>query len=199
VVTGREIVVGVVTRTGSAVAIALGGLAGAPEFAARREFALLPAAMNAQPYHAAAGLELAAAEAMIRAVERSAEEAAAAGLRALPGLSGAAGLPAAAGPGAAAAGPGAVCIAVAVKAVSLPAGVADIMRSHAWMHAAEGVLYREAVLGAARRCGYQAHAVDLSSLPAADQLLGPLGRAAGRPWRRIEKDAARAALTLLPG
>jgi hypothetical protein len=106
-------------------------------------------------------------------------------------------LPATALPGAEPAGRPAVRIAVAVKAVSLPAGVADIMRSHAWMHAAEGVLYREAVLSAARHCGYQAHAVDLSSLPTADQFLGALGRAAGRPWRRIEKDAARTALTLL--
>ena len=71
------------------------------------------------------------------------------------------------------------------------------MRSHAWMHAAEGVLYREAVLGAARRCGWAAYAADMSLLPAAEQLLGPIGRAAGRPWRRIEKDAARAAMTLL--
>jgi hypothetical protein len=59
------------------------------------------------------------------------------------------------------------------------------------------VLYREAVLGAARRCGLAAHAADMSLLPAAEQLLGVIGPAAGRPWRRIEKDAARAALTRL--
>jgi hypothetical protein len=39
--------------------------------------------------------------------------------------------------------------------------------------------------------------VELSSLPAAEQHLSEIGRAAGRPWRRIEKDAARAAITLL--
>jgi hypothetical protein len=37
----------------------------------------------------------------------------------------------------------------------------------------------------------------MSVLPAAEHLLGTIGRAAGRPWRRIEKDAARAAMTLM--
>jgi hypothetical protein len=67
------------------------------------------------------------------------------------------------------------------------------------MHAAEGMLYREAVLEAARRCGWAAHAVDQSALPAAALELGAIGRVAGRPWRKIEKDATRAAITLLPG
>jgi len=84
-----------------------------------------------------------------------------------------------------------------VKAVSVPGSVATVLRSHAWMHAAEGVLYRDAVLAAARRCGLRAHAVDAATLPEADDILRDLGRDAGRPWRRIEKDAARAALTLL--
>jgi hypothetical protein len=65
------------------------------------------------------------------------------------------------------------------------------------MHAAEGMLYRQAVLAAASACGWTARAVEQSALPAAEQALDVLGRAAGRPWRRIEKDAARAALTLL--
>jgi len=81
---------------------------------------------------------------------------------------------------------------------SLPGSVADVLRSHAWMHAAEGVLYREAVLAAARRNGWPAHAVEESGLPDAGAALAALGAAAGRPWRRYEKDAARAALTLLP-
>jgi hypothetical protein len=179
-VTGGGIVVGVVTRTGSAVAVVLGGVADAPEFVARQEFDLMPAAQPAQPYHAAAGLELSAAEEMIAQVERSAEDAAVAGLRAMAGSL-----------------PAVLRVAVTVKTVSLPGSLAGIMRSHAWMHAAEGVLYREAVLGAARRCGFQAHAVDMAVVPAAEQLLAPIGRAAGRPWRRIEKDAARAALTLM--
>jgi hypothetical protein len=34
---------------------------------------------------------------------------------------------------------------------------------------------------------------------AGEQVLAALGGAAGRPWRRYEKDAARAALSLLGG
>ena len=103
-------VIGVVTKTGSAAAVALGGSAAAPRFLARHEIGLVPPGLPAQPYHAAAGR----------------------------------------------------------------------------------------LLAAASECGWPAHAVDQSALPSAEPVLADLGRAAGRPWRRIEKDAARAALTLLP-
>ena len=88
-------------------------------------------------------------------------------------------------------------MAVVVKPVSVPGDLAGILRLHAWMHAAEGVLYRQAVLAAATACGWTARAVEQSALPAAEQAVNALRQAAGRPWRRIEKDAARAALTLL--
>jgi len=177
-----EIVIGVVARTGSAVAVAVGGPAAAPRFLARREIGLVPSGLTAQPYHAAADMDLAAAGELIARVESAAESAAAAGLRAL----------ADAVPG------GAVrTMAVVAKAVAVPGDLAGILRSHAWMHAAEGVLYRQAVLAAATECGWTARAVEQSALPAAEQALGALGRAAGRPWRRLEKDAARAALAQL--
>jgi hypothetical protein len=88
-------------------------------------------------------------------------------------------------------------VAVVVKAVSMPGDLAAILRSHAWMHAAEGLLYRQAVLAAATGYGWTAQAVGQSALPAAEQALTAVGQAAGRPWRRYEKDATRAALTLL--
>jgi hypothetical protein len=66
------------------------------------------------------------------------------------------------------------------------------------MHAAEGVLYRRAVLAAATECGWTAYAIEQSALPAAEQAVNALGQVAGRPWRRVEKDATRAALALLP-
>jgi hypothetical protein len=176
------IVIGVVARTGSAVAVALSGTAAAPRFAGRREIELVPPGLVAQPYHAAPGLDLAAAGRLIARVESAAEEAAAAGLRAL----------------AATCPPGPVgAVAVVVKAVSVPGDLAGILRSHAWMHAAEGVLYRQAVLAGAAGCGWVTHAVEQSALPAAEQVVNALGPVAGRPWRRPEKDAARAALALL--
>jgi hypothetical protein len=137
-VAGDAIVIGVVTRTGSAVAVALSGSADAPRFLARREIGLMSPSLPAQPYHAAASLDLAAAGWMIGQAGHAAEDAAAAGLRAVADM-----LPA-----------GAICaVAVAVKAVSVPDSLADVLRSHAWMHAAEGIFYREAVLAAAQRYG----------------------------------------------
>jgi len=55
-VAGGAIVIGVVTRTGSAVAVALSGAADAPRFRGRRQIGLIPPDLPAQPYHAAAGL-----------------------------------------------------------------------------------------------------------------------------------------------
>jgi len=175
-------VIGVMAKTGSAVAVALSGTAAAPRFWARREIELIPPGLAAQPYHAAAGMDLAAAGELIAQTESAAEQAAAAGL-----LTMATAVPATA----------VRAVAVVVKAVSVPGDLAGILRSHAWMHAAEGVLYREAVLAAVTECGWAARAVEQSALPAAEQAVNALGRAAGPPWRRVEKDAARAALTLL--
>jgi hypothetical protein len=177
------VTVGVMTRTGLAVTVALGGQAAAPRFLSRLEIALVPAHLPAQPYHAAAGLEPSAARTLVAQVELAAEDAAVAGLRAV-----AHGLPATVS-----------AVAVVVRPVSLPSDLADITRSHTRMHAGEGILYREAMLAAARRCGWVAIAVDEESLPVASHALTVIGRDAGRPWRRIEKDAARAALTQLPG
>ena len=177
-----RVAIGVTARTGAAVAVVLSGTAAAPRFVARQEIELVPPGLDAQPYHAAAGMDLAAAGALIAQVESAAEQAAVAGLRTL----------------AAVVEPDPVrALGVVVKAVSVPGDVAGILRSHAWMHAAEGVLYREAVLAAAAQCGWVARAVDQAALPDAEQIIGALGQAAGRPWRRLEKDAARAALAVL--
>jgi hypothetical protein len=181
----RRVALGAMTRTGSVTLIALCGTRRWPVFAGRWEAPLMPGDLPGQPYHAAAGLAAAAAESMIRRGEAAAEEAALAALR-----SAVAALPATAS---------ITGVAVVVKAVSVPGSVAAVLRSHAWMHAAEGVLYRDAVLAAARRGGWTAHAVDGPALPSAEEVITGLGAAAGRPWRRAEKDAARAALTLLSG
>jgi hypothetical protein len=181
----RRVAFGAMTRTGSVTLIALCGTRRWPVFAGRWEAPLMPAGLPAQPYHAAADLAAAAAESMIGRGELAAEEAALAALS-----SAAADLP----PTATITG-----VAVVVKPVSVPGSVAAVLRSHAWMHAAEGVLYRDAVLTAALRGGWPAHAVDAPALPPAEDVVSGLGAAAGRPWRRAEKDAARAALTLLSG
>ncbi len=180
-VTGA-IVIGVAARTGSAGAIAVSGTAAAPRFLARRDIGLVPAGLASQPYHAAAGMDLAAAADLIARVKSAARHAAAAGLLALAGEQPAVAVR---------------TVAVVVKTVHVPGELAAILRSHAWMHSAEGMLYRQAVLAAATGCGWAACAVDQSALPAAEQAITAVGQAAGRPWRRLEKDATRAALTML--
>jgi hypothetical protein len=127
-------------------------------------------------------MDLAAAGQVIGQVERGAQKAAAVGLRSI------ADMPPADPIGG---------MAVMVKAVSVPDRLSEILRSHAWMHAAEGLLYRQAVLAAAQDRGWTSHAAELSLLPTAWPALTAVGQAAGRPWRRIEKDAARAVITIL--
>src|SRR5215467_10615091 len=159
--TFNDLAVGVVTRTGSAVVVALSGPGSAPCFAGRWEIGLVGAGFPAQPYHMAADLDTAAADTLVGSAVRAAEDAAVAGLRLI-----ADGLPAAAE---------VLAVAVAVKAVHVPDDLAAILRSHARMHAAEGVLYREAVLAAARRCGWTPRAVDFSELPQALRPLSEIG------------------------
>ena len=176
----RCLAFGIATRTGSAFVVALTGSATTPGFAGRREVDLVPDELPAQPYHAAADLDLEAAERLVAQVEQAAETAAIAALRSAAG------------------GELVVGVAVVVKPVSVPSHVAGILRSHAWMHAAEGALYRKAMLAAANACGWTTRAVEESALPSPDDHVAALGKVAGRPWRRSEKDATRAALTLLP-
>jgi hypothetical protein len=176
---GGEIAFGAVTRTGLAVILAVRAGASGPSFAGRWEITLVPDGMPDQPYHAAAA-EPGNAARLVSEVEAAVEQAAVAALAE------------------AAHGRPVLGIAVVVKPVSAPSDIAAVLRSHAWMHAAEGALYREGVLSAGRQLGWAVHAVDAAALQAEDELVAAIGATAGRPWRRAEKDATRAALTLLP-
>lgn len=176
---GEAIAFGAVTRTGMAVILAVRAGASGPSFAGRWEITLVPDDVPDQPYHAGAADPGTAAK-LVSEVEQAAGQAAVAGLAQ------------------AAHGRRVLGIAVVVKPVSAPSDIAAVLRSHAWMHAAEGALYREAVLSAGRQLGWVARAVDAATLPAQDELVAAIGVTAGRPWRRAEKDATRAALTQLP-
>lgn len=82
----------------------------------------------------------------------------------------------------------------------VPDSLATILASHALMHAAEGQLYRDALLEAAAACGLPARgvarrrAVALLTGELADAV-ALLGTRAGHPWRKQHKLAAVAALT----
>jgi len=81
-----------------------------------------------------------------------------------------------------------------------------LLHSHALIHAAEGVFYRESVIEAAKQLALKAHAVTgraacdfLEEAPALSETLERIGKKAGPPWALDEKCASLAALSLLPG
>jgi hypothetical protein len=89
--------------------------------------------------------------------------------------------------------------------------VAEILAVHFRMHKAEGVLFPEALAGAADKCGLNlirvpekqlgehAEKVLATSLPDLTSQILKLGKTVGPPWGRDQKNAALAALVGLKG
>ena len=78
--------------------------------------------------------------------------------------------------------------------------VDEILAVHFRMHKAEGALFREVLLHAAKVCGLQPVAVPEKELDVDRGLtlkVAALGRSAGPPWGKDQKEAARAALIAL--
>jgi len=84
--------------------------------------------------------------------------------------------------------------------------VAEILAVHFRMHKAEGVLFREALIHAAKECKLKTlgipekeimehaeHKLKIAA-PALSKQLSALGKAAGPPWGKDQKDAALAAM-----
>lgn len=84
--------------------------------------------------------------------------------------------------------------------------VAEILAVHFRMHKAEGVLSRQALLHAARECKLKAIEVPEKEIvadaerklkiaaPEVSKRLSAMGKAAGAPWGKDQKDAALAAM-----
>jgi hypothetical protein len=172
---------GVVVRTGWAVAVAVRGTQESPTFAGRWSVELVPDHLPRQPYHAAAELPLTEAERLVDEVEQAASVLAHEWLQAaVTSLPDASQVSLVANPG-----------------VQAPATVADGFRTHTAMHGAEGALYRDCFVDAMAALDLTTQVIAADELPASDDLVRSLGLAAGRPWRREHKDAARAALLSL--
>ena len=89
--------------------------------------------------------------------------------------------------------------------------VDEILAVHFRMHKAEGVLFREALVGAANACGLRLvaipeklltkHAERALGIPASGLVkkIAALGKSVGPPWGKDQKDAALAALVALQG
>ena len=87
----------------------------------------------------------------------------------------------------------------------------QILAVHVRMHKAEGEMFRDILVEAARLCGFDPVTLpDKSAIDAAakslritrakmDARLGALGKAAGPPWGQYQREAAAAALAALEG
>jgi len=160
----------------------------------RRRIELAPSAGTEalQPYHAAEGLPLAEAE---RLVKRCEDDAARLGRQALQR----------AVDDLRAAGRDVVGCAVLLGSARPKTTLAATLRSHALIHAAEGELFRDALVRAGELCRLPVTGVrerDLAPWAAArldrssedlQRYLNELGRPLGPPWRQDQKTAALAA------
>jgi hypothetical protein len=193
-----QVTIGLRAHTGWAVAVALAGPPEAPAVVDRRRLDLSDPEVPRQAFHAAAGLDAGAAEALVERATRTAETLAERAVRGLAGELGSAGH------------------RLAGAGVVLGGGrrlgtLAQVLASHAAMHAAEGELYREVLVHAAAACGLPVtgvHERDLHDraaavlgVPAPDlrRRIAELGRAYGPPWAQDQKSAALVAWLALAG
>ncbi len=191
-----EVVVGVSTHSGWAIAVTAGlDDGGHLRVVDRRRVELIDADVPRQAYHAAANLSPAAADALVARVDQSIAACARAELSAIVDAS-----------------PGSRVVGVAV--VGDPRDIPDVatvLASHARMHASEGEQYRRGVTEAAGRLGLPAlrigpavlagHVTDRLGWPTARiaQELAAVRAELGPPWQRDHKDAALAALAAAHG
>lgn len=189
---GRPVAIGIRPHTGWGAVVALGGPAAGAEVLDRRRIDLATTFAEGAVYHQGQSLSLPEAEAFARDSARRFERLAREALEAL--------LADLRSTGCRPAG----CAVVGGSGRPLPP-LASILRSHPLVHAAEAELYRGVLARAAEATGLATRlvpAADLSQLAAAalqiatarvDARLAALGKAAGRPWGKDQKEAALAA------
>jgi hypothetical protein len=174
-------------HSGWAALIAVAGTIDAPRVLERRRIVIADPELDGsrQPYHAAAELPFSQAEAFVRErVESSrglAAEALSAAIKSLK--SG----------GHEVAG----CGVLLGSGKALPA-LDRVLASHALIHTAEGEMFRDALVWAARECRLPVTTVTEKTLdPSALERLSSLGRLIGPPWTQDQKFAAVAAFLML--
>lgn len=176
-------------HTGWAAAVVLVGPPETPRVAERRGIDLLAPGVPWECYHAAAAMPLANAEAMLDKARSTATYLARDALRDIAdGLRGTKDQLVAAG--------------VVLSSARPLLSIEEALSSHAMKHAAEGQLYRQALIDAANDLGLRVSAVPERDLPdVAGRALGlsplqlrgrvgDLGRELGAPWAADQKTAA---------
>ena len=182
-------------RTGRAVLVMLVRDKGALRVIERAEIPLLPPGEMA-PYHAAEGLESKAADRHVKAAVARAQGLAKAAIRDAAKRCAGAGHE--------------LCGCAVLVGTGMPAWTTDeILAVHVRMHKAEGEMFREILVDAARACGIEPTTLpDKTAIDSAAKKLGitrvrldadlaALGKTAGPPWGKYQKEAAAAALVVL--
>lgn len=203
-----DVALGFRPHTGWTVAVAVGGDLASPQVVDRGVLPLTDEdRIPAQIYHAAVGLELVAAEKLVRRAEeivnQVTEREIAGFLAALRTIGH---TPLAAGIATTAGGPETL---EAHPVGGLHADVGYVLAAHMRMHAAEGELYGEAVADALQDAGIMAtrvHPRDVTSVAvralhrdaeSLQQTIKALGVPLGPPWRKDEKEATLLAWSAL--
>jgi hypothetical protein len=190
-----RVAVGVRAHSGWAVVAVVGGTIEAPRILDRRRIEIVPDDQAyRQPYHAAVELGVKNGRALVK---RSAEHAEKASLVALRDIE-------------RAVAPRRVAsCAILAPLLKGPIRLEDALRSHALVHTAEGLLFREAVARAAVTCGLSVCAFFEREILAEasgtwrwnqdrlERRLSELRREVGPPWTRDEKLATVAGLLAL--
>jgi hypothetical protein len=183
--------IGVRDHTGWAVVVVLGGPAKAPELLRRERLTLCPPDVPRQLYHAA-NEDRAHAAAIVDEVERAARDATEDAFGSLLD--------------AVAADQRVSAVAVPVGPARLPVDLEEILSSHAYLHAAEGALYRTLLVATAESRGipvtrFTPKSVIADAAKATGTVpevfagrLRQLGAGAGPPWQQDHREAAAAAL-----
>ncbi|MGK9164744.1 hypothetical protein KXR53_00520 [Inquilinus limosus] len=197
---GEAVAIGLKAHSGWAALVAVAGPPAMPRVVDRRQLMTAdPADAQARfPYHAAEGLDDATAEALVHSYAEAARERADASLGdTLADLRGRGLRPVG-------------CALLPGPPKPLP-GLTTILASHALIHTAEGVLFRDVLVDAAGRHGLLISRVSEDGLAGrcatvlgwtGDRLnawLAETGRALGPPWRQDERLGTLAALLCLLG
>ena len=174
-------------HSGWAAMVAVAGTMGAPLVLERRRIVIADPEMpgSKQPYHAAVGLPLSKAEALVRkAIESSralAFEALSVTVKTLRTK-----------------GHEVVGCAVLLGSGKALPGLERVLASHTLIHTAEGEMFRDVLTFAARDCRLPVTAVREKGLDAALlKRIGSLGKLIGPPWTQDQKYATLAALEAL--
>jgi hypothetical protein len=182
---------GVRSHSGWAALVVMGGPPAEPAILGRQRIELSGEGHPKQPYHEAEPLTLKDADALIRLCNQASRGLAVRAFRATMGALRREGHEVVG------------CGLLLASGRSLP-GLAEVLASHALIHAAEGEMFREALRLASQTCDLpltevkerelfeRCEAALRLPLPALKRRLDDWGRSLGPPWRQDEKYAALA-------